>query len=79
MLEKTIGVYDTCGVGNLHGWPSVVGGLASIVFVALDSKATFLTYSTGVQCLCQFLGVVSTIAIAIASGLFTGNRHEKVK
>lgn len=72
MLEKTIGVYDTCGVGNLHGWPSVLGGLASIVFVALDSDAEFLSYSAGFQCLSQFLGVVSTIAIAIVSGCLTG-------
>jgi len=78
MLEKTLGVFDTCGVGNLHGWPSVVGGLASIVFVAIDSEAEFLTYSAGWQCLRQFMGVVSTIAIAVATGFFTGTVMKKV-
>jgi ammonium transporter Rh len=77
MLEKTLGVFDTCGVGNLHGWPSVLGGLASIVFVALDSDAKFLTYSAGWQCLRQFMGVVSTIVIAILSGYFTGTVMKK--
>lgn len=72
MLEKTIQVYDTCGVGNLHGWPSVLGGLASIVFVAMDGDAEFLAYSTGWQCLRQFMGVVCTIVMAIGTGYVTG-------
>jgi len=72
MLEKKLGVFDTCGVGNLHGWPSVLGGLLSIVFVALDTDAEFLAYSGFSQCLRQFLGVASTFVIAIASGYATG-------
>lgn len=78
MLEKTLGIYDTCGVGNLHGWPSVLGGLASIVFVALDSDAKFLSYSAGWQCLRQFMGVVSTIVMAVATGYVTGTVMKKV-
>lgn len=26
-LEENFGIFDTCGVGNLHGYPSVLGGL----------------------------------------------------
>jgi ammonium transporter Rh len=72
MLEQTFGVYDTCGVGNLHGWPSVLGGLSSVAFVALDSHATFLVYGGFWQCVSQFLGVVCTIAVALGSGYLTG-------
>jgi ammonium transporter Rh len=70
-LEKACCVFDTCGVGNLHGWPSIVGGLASAMFVLIDSDAEFL--SRGMfQFLCQIMGVVSTILIAVSSGYGTG-------
>ena len=72
MLEKTLGTYDTCGVGNLHGWPSVLGGLASIVFVAIDSDAEFLQHAALGQCIRQFIAVACTISFAIGSGYFTG-------
>lgn len=72
MLESSLGIYDTCGVGNLHGWPSVLGGVASIVFVAMDSNAEFLVFGGFWQCFCQLLGVVCTIAMAIGSGYITG-------
>jgi len=77
MLEKKLGVFDTCGVGNLHGWPSVLGGLASILFVALDSDAEFLKSSGFWQCLRQFVAVVCTIAFAVGSGSFTGTVMKK--
>lgn len=69
---ETKGVYDTCGVGNLHGFPSVLGGLASIFFVAIDSGAEFLTYGGFLQCVCQFFAVVFCIAAAVVSGYYTG-------
>jgi ammonium transporter Rh len=40
-LQDRLSIYDTCGVGNLHGLPSILGGLASLVFVALDPSADF--------------------------------------
>ena len=70
-LEKACHVYDTCGVGNLHGWPSIVGGLASAIFVLIDSDAAFL--SRGMfQFLFQILGILGTIFIAVSSGYGTG-------
>lgn len=72
MLESSLGIYDTCGVGNLHGWPSVLGGLASIVFVAMNSNVDFLVFGGFWQCICQLLGVVCTIAMVIGSGYLTG-------
>lgn len=72
MLENTLGIFDTCGVGNLHGWPSVLGGLMSIVFVAFDSEAKFLAHGVYSQCVRQFMGVVCTVVIGCGTGYFTG-------
>jgi ammonium transporter Rh len=76
-LEKSFGIFDTCGVGNLHGWPSVVGGLASVFFVAIDSEAEFLKYGPLSQCIRQFCAVLCTIAFAGTSGYFTGTVMKK--
>jgi ammonium transporter Rh len=71
-LRGKFGIFDTCGVGNLHGWPSVVGALMSIIYVAVDSEAEFLVHATGPQMLRQFLGVVATLAVSMISGFGTG-------
>ena len=71
-LESKFGICDTCGVGNLHGYPSLVGGLLSIVFVALDPDAEFLQYTMGPQMWRQFAGVLTTLLVSIASGYGTG-------
>mmetsp|Transcript_30037 Transcript_30037/g.35686 ORF Transcript_30037/g.35686 Transcript_30037/m.35686 type:complete len:413 (-) Transcript_30037:121-1359(-) len=71
-LETAFGIYDTCGVGNLHGYPSVIGGLASILFVAIDSDAEFLTYGYGTQSAIQLIAVVATFVMAKTSGFISG-------
>lgn len=71
-LESKYGIYDTCGVANLHGYPSLLGALLSIFFLALDPDAEFLTYEMIPQMLRQFGGIVATFAISIASGYGTG-------
>ena len=75
---ETVGIYDTCGVGNLHGWPSILGGLASIVFVAIDPDADFLTYGVVSQCLRQLAAVVSCVLLASITGYITGFAMTKV-
>lgn len=72
VLEARLGIYDTCGVHSLHGMPSVLGGLASAIFVTLDANAPFLEFGQGQQALHQILAVVCTVVFAVASGLFTG-------
>jgi ammonium transporter Rh len=71
-LESKYGIYDTCGVANLHGYPSLVGALLSIFFIALDPDAEFLTSELVPQMLRQFGGIIATLFISIASGYGTG-------
>jgi len=71
-LEDKLGIFDTCGVGNLHGYPSVLGGLASILLVSFNFDADFLEYGVGAQqCLMQLAAVVSTLVAAIVTGLIS--------
>ena len=57
--------FDSCGINNLHGMPSILGGLAS-VFIG------FMYPGSGFDGSVQLAGVVLTLVVAIASGLFTG-------
>lgn len=72
-LEDKFGIFDTCGVGNLHGYPSLLGAVLSILLVYVDSKASFLEYSVGTQSLIQLLAIIATLVVAITSGYFTGS------
>uniref|UniRef100_A0A8C8WGA2 Ammonium transporter Rh type A n=1 Tax=Panthera leo TaxID=9689 RepID=A0A8C8WGA2_PANLE len=58
-------IHDTCGVHNLHGLPGVVGGLASIVAIALGASKT----STMAM---QAAALGSSIGTAVVGGLITG-------
>lgn len=80
-LERKISTYDTCGVNNLHGYPSLLGGLASILFVAIDSNAAFLPQGVSVVWLCfsQFMAVVCCVVVAVLSGFVTGKLMAFVK
>uniref|UniRef100_A0A8C3WFC9 Ammonium transporter Rh type A n=1 Tax=Catagonus wagneri TaxID=51154 RepID=A0A8C3WFC9_9CETA len=57
-------IHDTCGVHNLHGLPGVIGGLASIVAIAMEIPITSTTK--------QAAALGSSIIIAIVGGLITG-------
>lgn len=71
-MEDYFKVYDTCGVHNLHGIPSLLGGLSSAMFVAIDNDAAFLHNEGIPQPVRQILAVVTTLALAIVSGYITG-------
>lgn len=76
---ETLGIFDTCGVGNLHGYPSVVGALLSVAFIALDAKADFLENEMGPQMVCQLGGILSTLAVSLLGGLGTGKFAKQFK
>lgn len=67
-LEKKYGVFDTCGVGNLHGYPSVLGGLLSVFLVYTSSDADFLVHGVGIQSLMQLIAVAATLVVAYFAG-----------
>merc|ERR1719502_699332 len=57
--------FDTCGINNLHGMPGVLGGIISGII-------PMLVKDTGVVATNQFLGLVATLVVAIATGAVTG-------
>lgn len=59
-LEGVLKKIDTCGVTNLHGWPGLLGGVSAIFVVG------------GINRSAQMIGIVTTVAIAIAGGLAAG-------
>merc|ERR1719345_672076 len=38
ILLERFGLHDTCGIHNLHGMPSVLGGIIAVVVPALTSQ-----------------------------------------
>ena len=63
-LEKKIRLQDTAGIHNLHGIPSVIGGIFTIFY--------FLYYDDGEQAKRQVFAFVSTLGISLASGAVFG-------
>lgn len=80
LLQRKMAIHDTCGVNNLHRYPSLLGRLASIVFVALDPNASFLRQDVSVIWLrfSQFMAIVCCVVLAVASGYVTGKIMTKV-
>jgi ammonium transporter Rh len=74
-ILESYGVHDTCGINNLHGMPSFVGGLASVFITAYkgprgSDMPNVINYKGqgGIQ-----LGAICiTLIIAVSAGIFTG-------
>jgi ammonium transporter Rh len=88
-LEKKIGLYDTCGVHNLHGMPGVLAGIASIIFAGVatiesyNSEENFLSVfphneDPGTQACIQAAFLVLTLVVSTSSGLITGIVSKKI-
>ncbi|XP_031290421.1 ammonium transporter Rh type A [Camelus dromedarius] len=65
LFTTKLRIHDTCGVHNLHGLPGVIGGLASILAIAVGETDR---HSMGRQAAALF----TSIATAIGGGLITG-------
>ena len=69
------GLHDTCGVHNLHGIPSLIGGIASVILVAYKGKRDHDVpdvITEHDQWRDQFAAIMMTLALAIPSGLVVG-------
>jgi ammonium transporter Rh len=87
-LEQKIGLKDTCGVHNLHGMPSVIGAISSVIVARVSENGkgyndtlsdTFLARHGGAdsrtaysQANYQLASLGLTLGIALSTGLLTG-------
>ncbi|XP_057555509.1 ammonium transporter Rh type A [Hippopotamus amphibius kiboko] len=65
LFTTKLRIHDTCGVHNLHGLPGVIGGLASIVAIALETAETSALAM-------QAAALASSIGTALVGGVITG-------
>jgi ammonium transporter Rh len=88
-LETRFGIFDTCGVHNLHGMPGVLAGIAGIILSGMASYSRYNTYGnylavfpydedSGTQLGYQAAFLFITLAISSISGLLTGTIVKKL-
>lgn len=78
------GIYDTCGVHNLHGIPGLIGGIAGFISASFVSDNLYGDNiseifpgrsddrTAAAQGLFQLAALTTTLSISIISGLLTG-------
>jgi ammonium transporter Rh len=71
-LERKIGLYDTCGVNNLHGLPGIFGSIISCIFCVTSFDAAYLAHTKDTIGLYQLASLASTLGMALVCGTFTG-------
>ena len=75
LLENSYGLHDTCGIHNLHGMPSILGGFASVFLCAhkgpLHHDMPDVFHHTG-QGGNQFAAILLTLITAVATGVLSG-------
>ena len=75
-LCSMYGLHDTCGVNNLHGMPSIIGALWSVVMAAIaseDHTTSFYAWSHQQQAATQLYGILVCVGFAVCTGIITGH------
>ena len=73
LLSQHLSLHDSCGIHNLHGMPSILGGLASVFCAA------YLKNPRGDSPGAQIAGVGMTLVVAILTGAITGGVMKTVQ
>eukprot|EP00743_Colponemidia_sp_Colp-15_P001599 GILK01001746.1.p1 GENE.GILK01001746.1~~GILK01001746.1.p1 ORF type:complete len:506 (+),score=74.18 GILK01001746.1:92-1519(+) len=82
LLNRRIGLDDTCGVHYLHGIPGLIGGFSAVIATAAADEVVYgqtfavIFHTTGRDNVnqpgYQLAAIAICLAIAIGGGLFTG-------
>jgi len=69
-LCEKLGLHDSCGINNLHGMPSILGAILSIIAPAFgEQKSGTGAFGKPGN---QLLALVLTLLVSILTGLLTG-------
>ncbi|RYG65636.1 hypothetical protein EON64_11495, partial [archaeon] len=72
-LQVKFNLHDTCGVHNLHGMPSIIGGIASVILAGYKQGGGHDgdLYPPNGAWWRQLVGIFLTILCAVITGAFT--------
>lgn len=81
LLNKKIGLHDTCGVHNLHGMPGILGAIISSIFMAVAKREDYgdsweILFkerdAATEQAPMQLAAMAAGVGIALVTGAITG-------
>jgi ammonium transporter Rh len=71
-IMESYGIYDNCGIVNLHCIPSLIGAASACVIAAYKIHHDYAVYTDDITFWDQFYGALITIAFSICTGGITG-------
>jgi ammonium transporter Rh len=81
-MERKLSIHDTCGVHNLHGMPSILGGAATTILAAIKAPRGHDMPHPWIhrdQAFDQFISILFTLGMAVTTGLLTGYILTKIR
>lgn len=71
-ILDNFGLHDSCGIHNLHGMPSVFGGIMSVILAMKQTSDQYDPLYAANQWSFQLQALLFTLVTAIVTGLATG-------